>query len=192
VARARSTIRNVFAKHRPKSRHWRKAQLLGWIEVDALCGDDVPGLGSERVALLDDMGVQLRPDHPTYIPTIHAIVAHDGLDWQQVRDAFSEKWPASRQVDVRPFYGAQPVGKSIGSIIRYAMKRTCSSSLRGVDHVWPTSWLVDFEMWTAGWSRGFQSLKVSVGPVKEPKPICFSSVVPVVDQDDYGAMPITF
>lgn len=196
VTRARSTIRNVFAKQRGRNRHWRKSQLLGWIEVDALCGDDVPGLGSERATLLDDMGVQLRPDRPTYIPTIHAIVAHEGLDWQQVRDAFAEKWSADRQVDVRPFYGAQPIGKSIGSIIRYANKRTCASSLRGVDHVWPTSWLVDFEMWTASWSRGFQSLKVSVGPVKERKHSASMHVSLETDNDDdnddYGVMPIAF
>jgi len=200
VARARPTIRNVFAKHRAKSRHWRRAQLLGWIEVDALCAEDAPGLGDERAALLEDLGVQLRPERPTYIPTLHAIVAHEGVDWQQVREAFGEKWGIARQVDVRPFYGGQPVEKSIGCVVRYAMKRTCTSSLLGVDHIWPISWLVEFETWTADWSRSFQSLKVSVGPAR-PKPTC--ELLPVAladddfvdldpDDDHYGAMPFVF
>lgn len=192
IARARPTIRNVFAKHRAKSRHWRRAQLLGWIEVDALCGEDVPGLGNERAGLLDEMGVQLRSERPTYLPTLHAVVSHEGLDWQQVRDAFSEKWKAARQVDVRPFYGHQPVEKSLGCVIQYAMKRTCTASLLGVEHIWPTSWLVEFETWTASWSRSFQSLKVSVGPAKETKAVCAPSIAHVVDDVDYGAMPITF
>lgn len=192
VARARTTIRNVFAKQRRSNRHWRRAQLLGWIEVDALCGEDAPGLGSERAGLLDAMGVQLRSERPTYLPTLHAIVAHDGLDWQQVRDAFSEKWKAARQVDVRPFYGHQPVEKNLGCVIRYAMKRTCTESLFGGEHIWPTSWLLEFETWTAGWSRSFQSLKVSVGPAKPQKAIRAPAVSCVVEDVDYGAMPITF
>jgi hypothetical protein len=192
VARARPTIRNIFAKHRRGSRRWRKAQLLGWIEVDALCGDDVPGLGSERAVLLDEMGVQLRPERPTYLPTLHAVVAHEGLDWQEIRDAFSEKWTAARQVHVRPLYGHQPVEKSIGCIVRYVMKRTCTTSLIGTKEIWPTSWLVEFETWTASWSRSFQSLKVSVGPSKETKTISTPSVTHVVIDSDYGVMPITF
>lgn len=192
VSRARPTIRNIFAKQRRSGRHWRRAQLLGWIEVDALCGEDVPGLGSERAGLLDAMGVQLRSERPTYLPTLHAIVAHDGLDWQQVRDAFSEKWTAARQVDVTPFYGHQPVEKSLGCVIRYAMKRTCTASLLGVEHIWPTSWLVEFETWTAGWSRSFQSLKVSVGPAKEQKVVSAPSVADLDDDLHYGAMPIAF
>ncbi len=192
VARARPTIRNIFAKHRRGSRRWRKAQLLGWIEVDALCGEDRPGLGSERAGLLDDMGVQLRSERPTYLPTLHAVVSHEGLDWQQVRDAFSEKWGAARQVDVRPFYGHQPVEKSLGCVIRYAMKRTCTESLLGVEHMWPTSWLIEFETWTASWSRSFQSLKVSVGPTKNNKAIHSPSVVLITDDVDYGAMPVSF
>ena len=192
VARARPTIRNIFAKHRRSSRHWRRAQLLGWIEVDALCGEDVPGLGNERAGLLGQMGVQLHSERPTYLPTLHAIVSHEGLDWQQVRDAFSEKWKVERQVDVRPFYGHQPVEKSLGCVIRYAMKRTCTASLLGAEHIWPTSWLVEFETWTASWSRSFQSLKVSVGPAKETKVVCSPSGTRVVDKIDYGAMPIAF
>jgi hypothetical protein len=169
IRRARVTARNMFAKHRTMRRRWDGAQLLGWFEVDALCAEDAPLLGNERAALMADLGVTLAPARPTYIPTIHAVVGLNGLDWQAVRDALQEKWPHEHQVDVRPFYEHQPVEKSLYCTIRYALKRSCSSFLRGTEAEWPESWLVEFEMWSQRWSRSFQSFRISIGKKRNTK-----------------------
>jgi hypothetical protein len=191
VRQARSTTRNVFAKHRAYRRRWNGVQLLGWFEVDAICAADAPLLGRERADLLSQMGARLAPLRPTYIPTIHAVVSLNGLDYQQVRDAFQEKWPLAHQVDVRPFYAHQPVEKSLYCSIRYALKRTCSSFLRGVDVEWPDEWLVDFETWHFGWSRSFQSTRISIGKKRVSKDKRTLIVRNEMEDVYYGAMPFT-
>jgi len=192
IKRARATTRNLFGKHRALRRRWHGAQLLGWFEVDALCAEDAPLLGNERAALMADMGVTLAPAQPTYIPTIHAVVALNGLDWQEMRDAFQEKWPHEHQVDVRPFYEHQPVEKSLYCTIRYALKRSCSSFLRGADAEWPESWLVEFETWSQRWSRSFQSFRISIGKKRTPKLISTPKYTSI-DEDNYiEPMPMVF
>jgi len=192
IKRTRATTRNLFGKHRALRRRWHGAQLLGWFEVDALCAEDAPLLGNERAALMADMGVTLAPAQPTYIPTIHAVVALNGLDWQEMRDAFQEKWPHEHQVDVRPFYEHQPVEKSLYCTIRYALKRSCSSFLRGADAEWPESWLVEFETWSQRWSRSFQSFRISIGKKRTPK-LRSTPNYTSIDEDNYiEPMPMVF
>jgi hypothetical protein len=163
IAHARSTLRNVFTKHRSMRTRWADVELVGWFEIDALSADDAPLLGGDRAKLIADLNIGLVADRPTYVPTIHGIVALNGLDHQQFRDALMEKWPVARQVDVRPFYAHAPKEKSIFSVIRYALKRTCANTLKGVDTEWPDSWLVEFETWQFRHSRSFQSIKISIG-----------------------------
>lgn len=171
IAHTRSTLRNLFTKHRALRKRWADVELVGWFEIDALCADDAPLLGHERATLVSDLGIRLAADCPTYLPTIHGIVALNGLDHQQFRDALMEKWPVARQVDVRPFYDHAPKEKSILCTIRYALKRTHVSSLKGVDVEWPDSWLVDFETWQFHHSRSFQSIRVSIGRKKQVRQI---------------------
>ncbi|WP_374659014.1 hypothetical protein [Phenylobacterium sp.] len=190
IARARSTLRNVFTKHRAQRKRWADVELVGWFEIDALGADDAPLLGQERADLISDLGIRLVDDRPTYIPTIHGIVGLNGLDHQQFRDALAEKWPAARQVDVRPFYDHASKDKSISCIVRYALKRTCTSFLKGIDVAWPDSWLIEFETWQFHHSRSFQSMKVSVGR-KKPVSHRISFEITNTELDELEPMPFT-
>jgi hypothetical protein len=191
VLRARSTARNLFNKYRARSKRWNKIELLGWFEIDALSEDDMPLLGSDRAELLSLIHAQPHGNAPVYIPTIHGIVSLNGLDYQQFRDALQEKWPHKNQVDVQPFYETAPMEKSIYSVIRYSLKRTCSTFLRGVDEPWPDSWLVEFESWHYQWSRGFQSMKLSIGKRKENAIMDYKAIRIVNDFHELEPMPIT-
>lgn len=167
IAQARTSMRNIVAKHRKKSKKWNGVEFTGWFEIDAVASDYLPLIGTKRSHLLSQLGVISVRDEPTFVPTIHGVVSLNGLDYQQFRDALEEKWHHPFQVDVRPFYGDSPMEKSLRCCIQYALKRTYCTSLCGIEEHWPDKWLVDFEEWHFGWSRGFQSMKLSIGKRNE-------------------------
>jgi len=109
----------------------------------------------------------LMKDGPVWIVTCHGVVAHPGIDRQEVSAELERRWEGHKRVDVRGFDPKNTAPTNLRRTINYALKHECRSHLGAVSHPWPPHWLADYYGFLGEWSRGFQSTRVTIRSVKD-------------------------
>jgi hypothetical protein len=162
---ARRKLRNQIDALRREDDRWNQLQVLGWMEIDALSEDQIPLLGSQRHNLLTGVGLPIFAwDGPVWIVTLHAVVHLRERDLPILERHLSDAWSVTHQIDLQPFNRNRPIAQNLRSTISYALKHTCQSTFFGTVDPWPCRWRAAFYEFLHGWSRGFQSTRVNIGP----------------------------
>lgn len=150
-----SDTRNLMNKQRRAfPRRWGGVSLYGWPEVDPIGQADLPILPTR---IHEYVGAARPTWHGEWIwmPHWHLVVDAAGVDWQEVRDVFAERWSLPSQVDVRPFNPAMgSKDQSITRIARYSNKFGVCKSWDGVRSEWSPSAVAEMRAWMAldGWT----------------------------------------
>jgi hypothetical protein len=55
-------------------------------------------------------------------PHWHVLLAHPGIDRQEIAAAFRQRFPGARRVQVQPFHSANPVRENVENCVGYAFK----------------------------------------------------------------------
>lgn len=163
-AKFRKDVRNLIDSRRRLNGLWSCVEILLWLEVDAMHGDDYIHLADEKSAQLGSlMPVAVWPSRPVWIVTCHGIIAHPAIDSGQVQREFERRWTAPRAVMLKPFDQTNARAGNIGGVVNYALKHRCRTSLGAYHETWPIAWAADYYSYLHSWSRGFQSTRISVG-----------------------------
>jgi hypothetical protein len=166
--RARKQLAYVVERNRKRSRRWNSFDMSAILEVLPFTLDDLP-LTPHHQEMFASMGTP-RPQYeggPLWMAHIHAIVHAPDLDWQEVRDAFAERFSHPHQVDAEPLYDTQSKDDNIEGIVFYAMKYEPGRLLESNRLVWPLSWMIEYYRWAYSFSRSYQSFKFSIGAKKK-------------------------
>lgn len=172
--REAKNLRNRIAAERRASGLWGPFEAVVWLEVDAIDLEDFARLGpAKREQVGEWMTVMQGQTGVVWLPSWHGIVRlGPALDVGQVGEAFRRQWPGHRQVHLRPFHVDRALTANISGVINYGNKHACTTDYYDAEtgeitpREWDTSWLGTYYAWLHGWSRGFQSLRVSVRAAK--------------------------
>lgn len=160
----RKDLRNLIDSQRRQNGLWALTEALVWLEVDAISGEDFMHLAPNKMAQLGELApFAFYTGQPVWVVTCHGIIAHPGLPLERVRSQLERQWPGYRQTCLKPFDDQNSVVGNIGGVVNYALKNECRVHLGYVSEAWPTSWAADYYAYLHEWSRGFQSLRISVG-----------------------------
>lgn len=166
--RFKKSLKNLVEVQRRYRRRWKALQILLWLEVDAVAADDIDKLPPDKREQCK--GFDLRgasPSRPVWIITVHGIIAHPGLDIQEVRRELESRWSVSRQVDLRPFYTHQTPKENIARIVGYSLKHLLRIRFGWADghnpeQTWPAAWAAEYYADLFSWSHGFKSQRMSM------------------------------
>lgn len=164
-------IQNLFVAQAKGRKAWSRARMMAYLEADAITYDTVWNLGPEQQELLGHLSPPAVRDDggPSWVWHIHGIVHHPGLDWQQVRDAFADKWSAPFQVDVancHSFNPDQSVDFAIRKIIEYSLKFKPGRWMSGAMDMWCGHWLAEYYSFISG-LHSTKSWRIEIGTLKE-------------------------
>jgi hypothetical protein len=193
----KKAVNYIVKKLRKASRRWAGFRMNAFLEVMPFTSEEVPLAGSQQEEMLNAMGVpspERYADDPVWLVHIHAIGHAPDLDWQEVRDAFGERWPHPHQVDVQPFYDWQDKDVSIAKVVAYSLKYAPGRMLANGRRDWPLAWMSEYYQWAFGFSRGYQSFKFSVGPkrVKSASDTLQEALESMSDEDEFSSSHILF
>ena len=159
--RARQRIRNAGHKHK---HGWRNLKIMGFLEMDALDAQSIPLIGSQRSKLLMDMGLRSNCNEgPTWLPTIHGLVALSEITHHEFRDHLSERWSHTLQTHVTPFHADKPINDNIVNTITYSTKHQCGINIRGNFDPWPANWVAEYYSTLYESSKGFRGCTYTRG-----------------------------
>jgi len=187
MAKARRDFRNLIDRQRRDSGVWEAVEALAWMETDAFDLEDYPRLGPDKQ---EQYAQFIQVFHGSsgviWCPHLHGVIRlTPGLDVGTVRTAFERQWPGHRRVDVRTFTDEKSMIVNLGDIINYALKADCTTEYYNAETgettyvEWETAWLGEYYTWLHGWSRGSQSLRLSINPK-----MCDEAAVACVDYDE--------
>ena len=186
VQKARRDLRNVVNIRRSAQRTWEAFEFLGWLEVDAVHSDDVQHLLLDRRVLLSALGAGVGIDGPVWIATLHAVVRHSRIDWQEVLSAFAAQWPLPAQVDVQPFREHLLPGQNLANCVNYALKHQAVTKVGLQSEPWPRVWMATFYTWLHEWSPSFKRSRFMMKRRVAAKTKLENKVLDITDDD---AMP---
>ena len=193
-AKFRKDLRNLVEANRRQRRRWNGLEALLWLETDALCGEDYCHLGTDKQAQLGEMAPMfVQASGPVWVITVHGVIAHPDIDHQEVQAELDRRWPGTKRVDVRPFYGHQTEEQNLRYTINYALKHQCRTHLGNIIEPWPASWIAAYYSHLHQWSRGFQSMRISIG--RSSKILTTQSVknyTNVIDDNDREPLPFIY
>jgi hypothetical protein len=175
MAKVRRDLRNLLDRERRASGLWWSVEVLVWLETDAFDLEDFARLGSDKQKQIGQFIQAFHGQSGTvWVPTLHGVVRlGPGLDVGIARAAFEKQWPGHRRVHIQTFTEGKAMTASLGDVINYSLKHECTNEFidRETGEVvpveWETSLLRDYYSWMYGWSRGFQSTRISVKPKTE-------------------------
>lgn len=179
--KARRDLRNLWDRQRKDSPFWSPAELIVWLETDAVALEDYPRLGPDKQEQIAEfMNVYDGMTGVVWLPSLHGVMKlGPGLDIGLARAAFERQWKGHRRVDLRPFFETRPMVVNLGEVINYSLKHTCTTEFYDPEtgevrpEEWETRWLGEYYSWLYGFSRGFQSTRIKINPSRP----CVSSVV---------------
>ncbi|MBA1157475.1 hypothetical protein [Microvirga mediterraneensis] len=183
---------------------WSTFAALGYYEVDAVGGEHLPLLGTERRALLPEIApISISQDGPTWIPSYHAIVHTGRLGIAEVQEEFSRTWPVPGQVHVKRFQPVRSVEDNISKVVSYSLKNTCQIEIPTqmengrwgkVYEPWPVSWQADYFTWLHQRRNGFEFLRFSISPASSRiiRDLPCHNVDNTVSSFEVEPMPILF
>lgn len=155
--------RNLIAANRRQRKRWLRLGATFWLETDAILGDDFGHLAPDRMEQLGELAPMFfGASGPVWVVTAHGIVAHPGIDHQEVRAELARRWSGHKRIDVSPFWPDAPKERNLSRTINYALKHECRTHLGRVTDRWPDTWRADYYSDLSEWSRGFQSTRFSV------------------------------
>jgi hypothetical protein len=194
--REKKALNYIVKKLRNLSRRWAGFRMNAFLEIMPFTAEEVPLGGSDQEEMLNAMGVpspHRYADDPVWLVHIHAIGHARDLDWQEVRDALTERWSHPHQVNVEPFYDWQDKDVSIAKIVSYSLKYAPGRMLANGRRNWPLAWMSEYYQWAFGFSRGYQSFKFSIGPkrVKNASDT-LKEALESMDEDEFSSSPILF
>lgn len=178
IDKGRRDLRNMVHRRRAASPMWAPVEVMAWVETDVVAAEDFPRLGPDRQALISDLiQVTAGMTGPIWMPSIHGIVRlGPGLDAGALRTALQAQWPGHCRINVKQFYVDKPVENNIAGVVNYANKHACLSNYYDAEtgevitQEWEDVWIASYYSWLHEWSRGFQSLRMSVRRPKPRKP----------------------
>jgi hypothetical protein len=151
-----SDTRNLINRQRREwPRRWGGVSLYGWPEVDPIAQADLPILPSRIRSYVEAARPCWRGEW-AWMPHWHLVADTGGVDWQELRDVFAERWPLPGQVDVRPLDPAKGTrDQNISRIARYANKFGVGKSWDGVWSEWSPVAIAEMRSWMAldGWNE---------------------------------------
>ena len=164
--KGRSDLRNRINAQRRQDRRWRNAMLTGWVEADPIIYDDVAMLGSQQRSVLAYLNQpRWRLDGgPCWVVHLHGLIYHPEIDWQAWQRELSDQWPGEGRVDVEPFFKNRALFQNVNSIVRYATKFKAGRVVEGAYDAWPSPFVAEYYDWVDEYSRGWQSLRIRIGP----------------------------
>lgn len=155
--------RNLVAANRRLRKRWLRFGATFWLETDAMLGDDFGHLAPDKMEQLGELAPMFfGASGPVWIVTVHGLVAHPGIDHQEVRAELARRWPGHKRVDVTPFWTDAPKQDNLRRTINYALKHECRTHLGRVTDRWPDAWRAEYYADLTEWSRGFQSTRFSI------------------------------
>lgn len=161
----RKDLRNVVDSHRRQRRGWDGVEFMLWLETDAFAAEDFLLLGPDKRSQLGEMiPLSVSMAGPVWVVTVHGIVGLNGLEHQHVRQQLEERWSGHKQVDVARFFAHRSKEQNLRSTINYALKHECRVHLGNVEMEWGRGWAASYYGFLSTWSRGFQSLRISISP----------------------------
>ena len=76
--------------------------------------------------------------NPNWIPHLHMLVRHRGIDRDELRAALARRFPGTRRVHVKAFYLDRNADENAEAIIEYVLKRSAPLILDGGrEEPWP-------------------------------------------------------
>jgi hypothetical protein len=177
MAKARRDMRNLINRQRHQSAMWGPVEVLVWLEIDAFDLEDFARLGSDRQKQVSEF---IQPFHgqtgTVWVASLHGVLRlAPALDVGVARSAFERQWPGHRRVYLETFTEGKAMTASLGDIINYSLKHENTNDFIDYEtgeviHVeWEDSMLSEFYSWMYGWSRGFQSTRLSVNMKKNKR-----------------------
>jgi hypothetical protein len=161
----RKDFRNVVDSNRRQRRGWDGVEFVLWLETDAFSAEDFLLLGPDKRSQLGEMiPIFLNMSGPVWVVTVHGIARLNGLEHQHVRQQLEERWSGHKQVDVARFFGDRSKEQNLRYTINYALKHECRVHLGNVEMEWGKGWAASYYGFLSTWSRGFQSLRISINP----------------------------
>lgn len=155
--------RNLVAANRRLRKRWLRFGATFWLETDAMLGDDFGHLAPDKMEQLGELAPMFfGASGPVWIVTAHGIVAHPGIDHQEVRAELIRRWPGHKRVDISPFWTDANKQDNLRRTINYALKHECRTHLGRVQDRWPDAWRAEYYADLTEWSRGFQSTRFSI------------------------------
>jgi len=180
-------LRNLVDGQRRRSDRWRDVQIVLWLEVDAFSGNDFERLGTIKAQQFGEIvPFFVYGAEPVWIVTVHGVVDADRVGLDALRNTLRHRWSAHRQVDVRAIHATKTKDKNLSNIVSYSLKNRCSIRLGVETQVWPYSWQAEYYSWLNEWSRGFHSIRLSLGRRRVEKGSDEN------DEEDFEPMPLVF
>lgn len=168
----RKDLRNIVDSMRRRDGLWALTEFVVWLEIDAVSADDFSRLPPEKRVQLGELASAIGfGDEPIWIVTCHGIVAHPMQTSGRIHSRLAQRWPVLGQVHLRPFYQWNDPATNIARVVNYSLKYEASTSLESrddddftsIEDKWPLSWVAKYHAFLNGWSRGFQSTRISIG-----------------------------
>ena len=165
----RVALRNLRDRHaRRCAAQWRSVEFAGVVETDMMWPDDVIRLPPGRRSVIQHLPVLVHPDDILFVPHLHAVCHHPGLEPQVLHDVLSSQWPGKGRVDVRPCDMDDNAAANAGGVIAYAAKHNTSLTLSGdVDVEIPMAWQARYFSWLHGLRAGLAPLRVRIRPMRD-------------------------
>lgn len=171
IERGYRATRNRVNAERRMSARWSGLSVRGWYEVDAIGPEHYGQVLPKRRALLDEIAPMYDGQNgPTWVPTFHAIIRLNGIDYGQVQASFAQQWSAPAQVHIEPLNAYKSVDENIDAIVGYSNKHKSEIKLENPNRSssiivpWSSSWSVSYYGWLGLKRNGFEFLRFSIGP----------------------------
>lgn len=165
---AKKVLKNLIEAQRRQRKRWNALQALLWLEVDAVAAEDIDKLPPDKRQQYGEFGINCAdPSRPVWIVTVHGIIAHPGIEIQEVRMELEDRWSKSRQVKLKAFYSHQTPEQNIDGVIGYSLKHLLRihfgwSDGHRVEETWPAAWSAEYYTDLFSWTHGFKSQRMSL------------------------------
>jgi hypothetical protein len=167
VEKFRKDFRNCRAARVKQNPRWASVSARGHFEVDAVLADDAPLFGPQWREMFCDLAAVIdgSGDDVLWVPHVHLVVHHPGLDWQEIRDVFRERWAGFRRVDVTRFHKEGTATENAGDVAGYSLKSHAGNRFLGLTAPWPVEWSAAYWAWIWEHKAALRCLSMSMNPM---------------------------
>lgn len=167
VIEARRALRDLRDRTGRQQPGWRRVEFAGLVEVGAQYRADIPLLLPGQADVISQLPTVGSGGEVMWLPHLHVAVHHRGVAREDLRRALEAQWPGpERRVHVAAFDETRMPAENAADIIGYAAKAQCTSTVGGIEEIWPAS--LRAQWWAAirCWGRGLEPLRVQVRPMR--------------------------
>ena len=160
-------------KEGPGWASWSGLQMLGYVELGAVCEADVQSLPPQLQAAILASPLRCQPvegGDPVWLPHLHMMVRHDQVGRRDLSEMLARRFPGNGRVDVRAFYPSKCVDENAAAVAAYTLKRSKLTTFdAGIQEKWPMTWTVRYYLWLHTLHQSLRPLQVKIGPMKRSR-----------------------